>query len=300
VGEIYVGQRVEIEEKLISDFVVPDEARSVSASIDRVSIPMEEPRARPRGRPAKNAPKNPITRQYRMAYCATMTLHDGDGRAIHTIRYSRMPQGDARGLADALGSDVLAILSKRPDLAVVRLADGAHDMWSLLESGIDDDSIGKECTSLIDLWHLVEKLSAAAKELYGADGREVTDRWRHKLARNCGAAAKILATLRADAGPEPRDDDDPVRAAISYLDNHADRMNYAAARKRGLPIGSGNVEATCKSLVQMRMKRAGSRWKEDSGNHVMQFRALALSDRWDGAMNMLFRSRCQEVRTIAA
>ncbi|MEE9391329.1 MAG: ISKra4 family transposase [Planctomycetota bacterium] len=300
VGEIYVGQRVEIEEKLICEFVVPDEARSVSASIDRVSIPMEEPRPRPRGRPAKNAPKNPITRQYRMAYCATVTLHDGDGRAIHTIRYGRMPQGDEWGLADALGSDVLAILRQRPDLAVVRLADGAHDMWSLLETGVDDVSIGKKCTSLIDFWHLIEKLSAAAKELYGTDGQKVVDQWRKKLATKPRAAAEILATLRDDAGLQPGHEADPVRAAITYLENHADRMNYSDARKRGLPIGSGNVEATCKTLVQMRMKRAGSRWKEDSGDHVMQLRALALSDRWDGAMNILFRSRCQEARAVAA
>ena len=66
-------------------------------------------------------------------------------------------------------------------------------------------------------------------------------------------------------------------------------MMYAGARRQGLPIGSGNVEATCKTLVRQRMDRAGCRWKNDTGDHVLHLRALSVSDRWDEALDITLR-----------
>jgi hypothetical protein len=66
----------------------------------------------------------------------------------------------------------------------------------------------------------------------------------------------------------------PVGDAVRYIQARLALMHYADARLRGLPIGSGAVEATCKSLVSVRMKRCGSRWKHQSGNEILQLRAL--------------------------
>ena len=98
VGALAVANRQDIEDALIDAYEVPKEGRSISVSLDRVSVPMEEPRKRPVGRPRKDAPKNPVARNYRMAYCGTVTLHDEESAALHTIRYGCMPKGDIDGL----------------------------------------------------------------------------------------------------------------------------------------------------------------------------------------------------------
>src|SRR5262249_36913531 len=91
----------------------------------------------------------------------------------------------------------------------------------------------------------------------------------------------------------------PVHEAITYLENHQTRMNYAAARRREFPVGSGNVEATCKSLVAMRMKRPAARWKEESREDLLNLRALALSDRWESAMTLTLRPLRKAIRLAA-
>ena len=194
------------------------ETQSVSVSLDRVSIPMEEPRRRPRGRPRKKAPKHPIERKYRMAYCGTVTLHDGEGKALHTIRYGRMPQGDSIGLAQAMAGDVEVLLKKKPGLKVSMLQDGAPELWNLLCAEVNEADLGVEIHKLVDLWHLMEKLGKAAVCIHGAEkSRAVMRRWYMRLVNSDLARVSILAHLRS-SGCECRrvGDSKPVHEAITY------------------------------------------------------------------------------------
>ena len=348
VGREYAQRRQVLEAALIEAFEVPRDARSVSISVDRVSIAMEEPvQRRPEGQLSEQdaqwltarmrdyVPKTreerrsraqlrelklygethapaKIARNYRQAYCATVTLHDEDGEALHTIRYGRMPaaQGsverylrrNAHEVMQRLQQDVLALRAVRPDLEVVLLADGAPELWNLLQQYFDERMSGITPTELVDAWHVLEYVAAAARlvEARGKGWPGLYRRWKTKLLRYEGGAQTILRALKATKLERATDADgkQPVGDAIRYIEARLVRLNYAAARARGLPIGSGAVEATCKSLVALRMKRAGARWKPKTGNEVLCLRALELSDRWDDALPRMLKPLRKSVQVV--
>lgn len=302
VGEHYVPQRKDVEDALIAAYVPPTEACSVSAALDRVSLPMEEPRQRPVGRPKKGAAKRPIARNFRMAWCGTVTLHDSDGHALSTIRYGAMPQTDPVELVSSIAGDIAKLLEKRPELRVAALADGAHDLWALLEGWLNEEVLGVPVHYIVDLWHVLEKLGKAARVIHGKDAApSVVQRWRMALCNRASAPGDIVLELWRSGKRRVRTDDGrPVHEAIRYLLNHRDRMGYSRARRAGLPVGSGNVEATCKTLVETRMKRAGARWKSSTGEHILQLRALAQSDRFDQALALTLAPLRRAVQRVVA
>ena len=212
-----------------------------------------------------------------------------------------MPQGDIDQLCVGLAAEVRTLLRKRPALQVMLLADGAPELWTRLEQVLNKTTLGVPVSRLVDFWHLLEKLGKAAKVLYGeAQASRVLQMWRVRLLNRRQTLGEIWAELQ-DSGQQgvAVGASRPVHEALTYLENHRLKMNYAAARKRGLPVGSGNVEATCKSLVALRMKRPGAGWKEETGEQVLQLRALALSDRWDTAMQLTLRPLRRAVRVAA-
>jgi len=236
-----------------------------------------------------------------MAYCATITLHDADGESLHTIRFGCMPESDVDVWCAEIASEAHRLFEKRSDLRVKLLSDGAPEMCNLLQTHFPAAVFGK-VEQGIDFWHVIEKPAPAAEAIFGADrAKSELHRWRLRLRCANGAAEEILAELRA-SGLEDKlhDSRQPVHEAITYLENHADRMRFARSLRLGLPIGSGAVEATCKTLVGVRMKRAGSRWKTATAEHVLRLRALALSDdRWDQAMHKLHATRRTAVKVAA-
>lgn len=297
-GERYAEIRCEIEDQLVQRYKIPERARSVSVSLDRVSVPFEEQRSRPRGRPRRGAPKRPVSRNWRMAYVGTVTLHDEHGDALHTIRYGRVPTEGCSDMVAGMLDDVKQLQTQRSGLRVVLLTDGAKELVDALDGHFTLESLGVTPIREIDFWHVIEKLAAAAATIHDKNAAAVVARWKMRLLNSKSAPSTILAELEAAKPPRKRNADDecPVQAAMTYFRNQGERMTFVEARAAGLPIGSGNVEATCKSLIGQRLVRTGSRWKQATAQHIVDLRALALSDRFIDAMDLMRQCQVHDVR----
>lgn len=303
VGEQVIERRLDVEEQLIRRVQVPTAARTISVSMDRVSLPIEEVKKKPPSKGAKKASKKSskksskreVTRVFRMAYVATITLHDENADALNTIRYGRMPVDDPRELVDAIRADVRALLEKRSDLKVVIVADGAREMWDRLRQAVNKDFLETEVFEVLDFWHVVEKLGYALRTVLHDESS--LQRWRFLLLNRIDAVDTILSALRASGKADVWvADSRPVQDAITYLENHRGHMNYTTARRRGFPIGSGVVEAACKSVISTRMKRPGARWHHETGAHIVHLRALSLSDRWDDGVELSLLPLRRQIR----
>jgi len=298
LGQRWEEIRGHAEDQLIAGFEVPEEATTISVSVDRVSLPMEEPLVDDGGEIVLDADGAArIQVAHRMAYCAVWTLHDTEGDPLYSVRYGRMPAEGHDPIEETLWGDLEALTIARTTLRLVGLADGAPEMQYMLDRTV---GVFGDAEIAIDFWHVVEKVGKAVKST-GRDTADWVPRFRSLLRHEERGAERVLLHLRSWELEFEADDEVPeaLAAAITYLDGNADRMRYKRLRDKGLPIGSGHVEATCKTLVATRMKRCGARWKTSGGQAVLSLRSLAKSSRWEEAMALLLPTWRTPVSEVA-
>ena len=296
LGERWEQIRSDAEDQLAADFEVPEDATTVSVSFDRVAVPMEERVLDEHGAVVLgDTGRARVQVVYRMAYCGIWTLHDAEGDPLYSCRYGRMASEGHDLIEETIWGDLESLKSARPELRLVGLADGAPEMQYMLDRTVG--AFGDDVEIAIDFWHVVEKVADALRAL-GRDSAEWLPRVRRMLLDEERGAERVCLILRSWAVELDGELPEALTDAITYLDRNADRMRYSRLRAKGLPIGSGHVEATCKTLVSTRMKRCGARWKTPGGQAVLSLRALAKSSRWNAAMAILlptWRNPVQEV-----
>jgi hypothetical protein len=275
-------ERLHFEEKLREAQPVPERAVTVAISLDGVMLPMKDgARAEKRARATARGAKLAGPAGYQEAGCGTISFIDAQGERISTIRLARMPESKKETLKCMLRDELDDVLRSRPELRLVKIADGARDNWTFFREL-------PKGTEIVDFYHAAEHLNAALIAAYGETspkGRGQFVKLRHLLRHDPKGVDKVITALRHLRAKHPRRE--RIGTELKYFTGNRKRMRYKTAADRGLPIGSGVVEAACKTLVTQRMKRSGMRWREAGGQAILTFRALVQSERFDHGWTLL-------------
>jgi len=275
--------RKAFEAELRAVTVIPEGTASLAVSLDGVLIPMRDGGAvETRERAAQEGRTSQGPAGYREASCATISFCDSDGDLISAIRIARMPEFKKRTLKASLLLELRSIWEQHPELPVVKLADAAKDNWDFLgrEVPVGDD--------LVDYFHATEHLNHALAAAYGDGTRETRFRFEELkviLRDDEGGVDRVIASLRYLRDKHPRRK--VLERELTFFRRNRQRMRYWEFVEKGLPIGSGVVEAACKTLVAHRLKQSGMRWAHEGGQGILTTRGWSQSGRFDQAWALL-------------
>ena len=276
--------RIEQEEELRARDVVPKEAAVIAVSLDGVHVPLKK-------KEVQDDPKN--KNGYREASCGTVSYLDKNGNRLSTVRFGRMPESKKRTLKSQLKAEFEWAVAQRTDLTVVKIADGAQDNWEFLQT------LGEDGIEILDFYHAAEHLKKAADAVHGAESlgaKALFGSWRTILKDDPQGAEKVIRAIRYRRDQASGSARKILTAALKYFRGMREGMDYHLYKQLGLPIGSGVVEAACKTLVSERLKQSGMRWTMRGGQAILTLRSLRQSDRWEHAWAILARSYKAKVR----
>lgn len=218
-----------------------------------------------------------------------------DGRMAYVAKlYSALPEGKPPAVRNPVR--YLASLQPLGELGGRLRRQAAQVGWDDVEQqiAISDGGAGLEdflrvnfplAVRIIDFWHVKEYLVELAVAWFGANqaARQAwLDEQCHRLKHEGGSA--VLKQLEAlDLRGRNATTRELHHQTVQYFSNHVHRMDYPTYVKAGWQIGSGPVEAACKTVVAQRLKCSGMRWGEDGADSVCHLRALWLSgeNQWE-------------------
>jgi hypothetical protein len=153
---------------------------------------------------------------------------------------------------------------------VVVLGDGAKWIWKRAQEHFPG------CTEIVDFYHASEHLGEYARLRYGPESPAGAQWLRARQGDLLeGRFEEVLIALREWAPGEP-EGVKLQQETVGYFTHNRERMRYDAYRARGLHIGSGVAESSCKTLAQARLKQSGMRWTEPGAEAILQLRRLWL------------------------
>jgi len=159
---------------------------------------------------------------------------------------------------------------------VVLLGDGAAWVWEL---GRVNFPFALE---ILDYYHAREHLSGLIEALVGPgtpSAKKLQSRWESWLWQ--GEVTRLLKAARKLGSAGGTALSAVATTEVGYFEKNCHRMRYGEFRRQGLFIGSGVVEAGCKTVVGLRAKQSGMRWTEAGLLAVLHTRCALLGGQFD-------------------
>ncbi len=157
----------------------------------------------------------------------------------------------------------------------VIIGDGAEWIWNIAEQHFPG------AIQIVDLYHARQHLWELARTLY--PGREVKQK-RWAMARQSkldgDEIEKLVRYLRSLETVDPLLAD-KLRSEADYFERNAARMRYPEFRRQKLFVGSGVIEAGCKTVIGSRLKQSGMFWTVRGANAIIALRCTRLSGKFE-------------------
>lgn len=259
----------------LADNIIPIKSiPKMYVCMDGTGVPMVKKELINRQGKAENG--NAKTREAKLGCVFTQTKVDEKGRPIRDE--SSTSYVGAIETAEDFGKRIYAeakrhAMDRAGELAV--LGDGAQWIWNIA------DECFPGATHIIDLYHAREHYWEVGKVVL-EHNKEALNKWAEKRRRELddGDVEKVIKAIKL-LSPSTGRGKELCEKAVNYFEKNKERMRYNLFRKRGFFVGSGVLEAGCKTVIGQRLKQSGMHWTVDGANHIIALRCCLFSNRWE-------------------
>lgn len=277
-----IGENIEVWEakernSLLSDDPGPKQIKTIPImyiEMDGTGIPMV--REAVAGRKGKQPDGTARTREVKLGCVFTQTQVDDQGCPVRDPDSTTFV--GAIETAEEFGARIEAEAIRRglqDAEQVVVLGDGAVWIRGLVEHRFP------QANQIIDLFHAKEHVDRLVKLLFSPDEKKVMKsrlRWWSDL--EDGFIEKIIEEAKRKL-PDKGEIRKKIDVEINYLNENKERMRYDEFRRKGWFVGSGVIEAGCKSIIGSRLKQSGMEWSIRGANAIISLRCAILSERFE-------------------
>jgi hypothetical protein len=156
----------------------------------------------------------------------------------------------------------------------VVIGDGAEWIWNIADQHFPG------AIQIVDLYHARQHLWGLARKLYPSDQAE-QKRWImiHQDKLNAGKIEQLVCLLGSiDSSNSELVEE--IRKEANYFEKNAERMRYPKFRSQHLFVGSGVIEAGCKTVIGSRTKQSGMFWTVRGANAILALRCCQFNGRF--------------------